>query len=262
MSETAPTPPDTSQLSASKMKRLSKDALIKLVQQKDKESEEQNEVQSKLAILMQHMLAEMAEVRKTNEKVLDVVEGMARIERELKEVKEENENLRATLTKQQSFLERLANKERECNVVITGLAEKKDELGTSDEAKTERIFTSIGFTSKVEVLESRRLGTDDGRANPRRPLLLTFSTKGTKNNVLERAKQLKSYTGPNNEQLKKVYIRRDTHPAWRKEHRRLHQLVEEETNKPCNAGCNIVYNFKDKVVTRDGLVIDRFSAQF
>ena len=63
----------------------------------------------------------------------------------------------------------------------------------------------------------------------------------------------------NSEDYKKVYVKRDTHPAYRKEHDRLYKLVGQERKHPANQGINIIYDLKAVVVTKDGNVIDRFS---
>ena len=157
----------------------------------------------------------------------------------------------------------MANKERECNVVITGLPEKSDPIGANDDAKIRRIFATIEVPDDVMIHELRRLGTlDSHRENPCRPLLMRLANRNMREEVMKQAPKLKAYKGEDEEQIKKIFIKWDTHPAWRKEHNRLRKLVKEERQKPCNSGTTIVYDVKRKVVTRDGQVIDRFTPQF
>ena len=65
-----------------------------------------------------------------------------------------------------------------------------------------------------------------------------------------------------NQQYKTVYIKRDEHPAFRKEHARLYKYVSEERKCPENQGTNIIYIRKAGIVTKDDVVIDRFSPNF
>jgi hypothetical protein len=80
--------------------------------------------------------------------------------------------------------------------------------------------------------------------------------------VLDHAKNLKTSTDDNASTLKKIYINKDVHPAWRKEHNRLRKVVKEEKEKTENAAVEILYDPKKRVVTRDGLIIDKFTPHF
>jgi hypothetical protein len=100
----------------------------------------------------------------------------------------------------------------------------------------------------------KRLGKNDGE-HPR-AMLVEFPSWEIRKEVLEKAKHLK--TQKKHEELKKVFLKRDQHPVWRKEESRLRRVVKEERQKPANEGVNIEYKAKEKIVTRDGLTIDRF----
>ncbi len=62
--------------------------------------------------------------------------------------------------------------------------------------------------------------------------------------------------------MARIYLKKDTHPAIRKEQARLRMREKEEKDKPCNAASNISYDWKNRVLLRDGVVIDRFSPKF
>ena len=57
---------------------------------------------------------------------------------------------------------------------------------------------------------------------------------------------------------KDIYIKKDLHPAVRREWGRLHEVKATEQNRPENAGCQIVLDSR-REVTRDGVVIDKWS---
>lgn len=62
--------------------------------------------------------------------------------------------------------------------------------------------------------------------------------------------------------MARVYLKKDVHPAIRKEQTRLRNREKQEKGKPCNAASNISYDWKNRVLVRDGVVIDRFSPMF
>ena len=60
----------------------------------------------------------------------------------------------------------------------------------------------------------------------------------------------------------RVYVKRDVHPAIRKEHSRLYKLVKDEKQKPENQGCDVVYDMKNGVVKRGDVVIATYAPHF
>ena len=57
---------------------------------------------------------------------------------------------------------------------------------------------------------------------------------------------------------KKIYIKKDTHPGVRREWKRLKDAEEEEKKKATNVGCNIRLDYKERVLYRDNVIIDRW----
>ena len=72
---------------------------------------------------------------------------------------------------QQLYLETLDNKERRCNLVITGLSEDPDEIGANNSEKVVKVLQTAGYADAVEPTrwEMRRLGQANERR--KRPLL-------------------------------------------------------------------------------------------
>ena len=59
-----------------------------------------------------------------------------------------------------------------------------------------------------------------------------------------------------------VFIKKDIHPASRKEMMRLRNREKEERQKPDNQGVDITYDWQNRVLLRDGVVIDRYFPNF
>ena len=160
---------------------------------------------------------------------------------------------------QQLFMESLDSKERRRNLVITGLTENtEDDMGESDNDKVVKVLQAAGYSGTLNSAEwqMKRLGQVNQRRA--RPLLVTQEDQGKRDAIIRCARNLKEAEEP----LKKVFIKKDIHPAVRKENGRLKAREREEKEKPENAGVNIVYDWKKRVLLREGMVIDRFSPRF
>ena len=157
---------------------------------------------------------------------------------------------------QQVFLEHLANKDRENNLVVTGIIETGN-----DEASVEELITSLLPNEDIRLNQDftmKRLGNDETARKPR-PLLLQFHSHAAmkKKKVLRNNTKLKNITA-----YEKVYIKPDQHPVFRKEHARLAKVAWTEKKKAENHGCNITYDRKEGVVRKDNVIIDRLKLNF
>ena len=158
-----------------------------------------------------------------------------------------------TIRQQQSFLEYIANKDRQGNLIITGLQESdKDDEGL------ENILRTVAPDIRHLEYNHKRLGNPETARSPRPILIERLNGSRNKRNTLCG----KSNTLKSKPEFKKVFMKKDTHPIFRKEHNRLKKVVWEEKQKPTNQGCNILYDIKKGVVTKDDIVIDRFAINF
>ena len=185
--------------------------------------------------------------------------------RELSAVKEEVRDLSVKLDsafqiihQQQIFLESLDNRERRCNLVITGLPETADGIGRDDPEKLKTVFNKAKCPSDIDPsgFSLRRLGQPNEQN--KRPLHVICNSQQQRDKIIATAKELKSA----GDRFKSVYIKKDIHPAVRKELGRLRKRAYDEKDKPDNVGANIVYDHKNRVVTRNDVVIDRFYPKF
>ena len=136
--------------------------------------------------------------------------------------------------------------------------EDNDHLRRDDREKIKTLLDKTGYTGELNLhdWELKRLGQVS--ANRSRPILLVVDSLQLRNAILEKAKHLKTAGPP----FSSVYIKKDIHPAIRKELSRLRRREREEKDKPENAGTVIAYDSKARVLLRDGVVIDRYAPTF
>ena len=160
------------------------------------------------------------------------------------------------LAKQQRYLQILDRKERENNLIITGVPDENESLdgATTEEDKLKKIWSKVGV--RVEMQSHRRLGRrDDG--NSRRAILVTLAGKSIRDKILETTNQLKNA----GEDYKRIYIKKDVHPSIRKEWKRLYDAERAEKERPENAGCVVRLDARERKLYRDGVVIDSWNLQ-
>ena len=104
----------------------------------------------------------------------------------------------------------------------------------------------------------RRLGQPNPNFPRGRFLHVTVTTAQQRDTIIATAKELKN-AGP---AFSSVYINKDTHPVVRKELGRLKKKVKDEKDKSENVGATILYDAKNRTVTRNGVIIDRFTPKF
>lgn len=163
------------------------------------------------------------------------------------------------ISKQQLYLESLDRKEREANLVILGVPDEYESLdgAVTDEDKLKKIWAKVGVDNVVGT--HRRLGRSDGDGTARRcrPILLTLRDKTVRGHILDYAKNLKT----SGDTFKRIYVKKDVHPAVRREWQRLRDAEKVEKERPENAGCVIYLNTRERKLYRDGCVIDSWSPQ-
>ena len=78
----------------------------------------------------------------------------------------------------------------------------------------------------------------------------------SRSELLQSAKKLK-----NNTVLGSVYIKKDIHPAFRKEMWRLYEAEKRERDRPENVGKTVVFDKEERVLMVDDVIIDRYNPQ-
>ena len=189
------------------------------------------------------------------QKILDELRAM-RAERaadraEMTTLKQQYSVLQNTVAQQQRYLEYVDSRDRECNVIITGVPEDTTLDGaTTDEDKVGKVLAVIEADS-VPVTVSRLGVRNSGRC---RPILVKTPSKEGRSIVLANTKKLKEA----DQCYRRVYVKEDIHPSIRKEWKRLRDAEEAERRKPANQGCTINLDTQRRVLTRNGIIIDRW----
>ena len=142
--------------------------------------------------------------------------------------------------------------------MITGVNESENETDLAVKEKVKDILQVAQYSEpfNTEEWEVRRLGQENERR--KRPILVKVRDQKQRDNIIAVARNLKD-AGDN---FSRVYIKKDIHPCTRKEIARLRKREREEKEKAANTGTVIEYDWKNRVLLRDGLVIDRFFPRF
>ena len=168
-----------------------------------------------------------------------------------------------TVAHQQKALEFLEGRNREKNLIVTGL---KESVGANsveqDRNKVDAMLATIGCPgiapAKVSRLGKRvAVDANNQNARPPRPIMISLDTAADTRSVLDKCKELAS-----NDEYKTVYVKRDSHPLVRKEWKRLRDLVKIEKEAPMNVGTEIKLDYRERAIKRDGVVIHRFVSPF
>ena len=234
---------DLCKMSQVQLKAFRKDDLIQIIMAAPEPNEDVN-----LPVITQitALVAEVAELRRA------LTSPDSAINKQVQDLRAQVDRQQDIIASQQRFLEDMDRKARECNLVLLGIPDGQESLdgATTDETKIRKVWEKIGSSTGVRT--SRRLGKPGGRP---RPILITVASREDRDTVLDRAKTLKEA----GDTYRRVYIKKDTHPAVRERWNRLKNAEKTEKGKPENNGCNIYINFKERQLYKDGEVIDKFN---
>ena len=143
---------------------------------------------------------------------------------EVNALKTSNKLLLETVTQQQRFLENMDAERRSKNLIILGISETQTlateggNAGTDDE-KVTAVLKKIGLDA-IRPLTIQRLGNNDGNGARARPLKIVVESNGDQQKILANSKKLKQ----GGEGYCTIFIKRDVHPAIRKELARLYAV--------------------------------------
>ena len=188
------------------------------------------------------------------------------IESKVEHLEKEWLTQRKIINNHQKFLESLANKDRQCNLIITGVMEHEntsndispEERETPDSYENRKVteIMNILLPEDLGDLVIERIGNPETARKPR-PIRVKLKLSIIRNKICSNSKLLKDKHG-----FDKIYVKKETHPSIRKENARIYKLVKTEEERPENQGCNIFYGWKTRVVKKDDVIIDRFNPLF
>lgn len=232
------------QMQRAQLVRLTKEDLVDSIMATSTGNEGLQDVNNKLEALTN----EITELKQA------ITSPDSLISKKMDQLQEQINKQAVIIEKQQRFLETLDRKERETNVIITGVPDESESLegATTEQGKVEKIWLKL--ETREEVKGHRRLGSS-GEVNRRRPILVTLANKSARDSVLEKTKKLKQAGG----EFQKIYVKKDVHPSIRKEWKRLYDAEKQEKERPENAGCVIRFDRRERKLYRNEEVIDSWS---
>ena len=131
---------------------------------------------------------------------------------------------------------------------------EKGQLHLKSREMLNKVWDAAGINCTVK--SQRRIGQPD--ASKRRPILVEVASKSDRDSATEKGKELKTHSS---DIYKKIFIKKDQHPSVRQEWSRLHAVFKTEKERPCIGGLDIQFNFRERKIYRDGVVIDQWSMQ-
>ena len=229
-----------------------KTTLKEIINSLDMAEAADEDVKDLLKQVLDEIKAIRAERNIIQDKIASVEDKLAAQEKQLDEMKEANKNLLQTISFHQKMFEKIDSKERSCNVIIMGVKEEDSLDGaTTDKEKCLKIFEKMQVQVEFKV---KRI-CNPGRFP--RPLLVITNGQDKRELLLQHSKRLKD-----EEDYKHIYVKKDVHPAVRREWKRLKEAESQEKDKPENAGCDIKLDFRKRELLKDGEVIDKWQPSY
>ena len=247
---------EINQMNKDTLKNTSKEIMVNLeIEVNTSNTQEGNaEIMVMLQQLLEEVKALRAEGKDQQQEMKALNDKVTQQGKDIDDLHKCNSNLIKAVEFNQQMFERMDNKERACNAIITGLMEENPLDGAStDEEKCDKIFEKIDLN--IDGYQIKRLGK---KGQYPRPVLVLLKTPEQRKLLLGKAKKLKDA----DDTYKKIYIKKDTHPAIRKEWRRLKAAEKEEKEKPENVGCLIKIDYRRRVLLKDEMVIDKWNPWF
>ena len=182
------------------------------------------------------------------------------LNKQIRELKKDREKITETLSHHQRMLESLEAERRAANIIMTGVSEEQLGDAATDVGKVKLVLSAIG-QQNVQVKSVERLGTARQDRRPtsdsrpyRRPLKVVLANADDRKGVLENTHRLKT----SNVMFRSIYVKKDVHPLVRKELDRLRDVTKREKERPENQGKNVRYDFKERKVYVDDVMVDCF----
>ena len=254
MTDTLPTPAQINQMNNSALKSALKD-LVKRCNEAEKTVQlgiEGTDGQPTTNGLLQEILGEIKKFNADREQINE----------ELKNLRDSNNLLLEAVAQQQRFLEEIDSEKRSKNLIVLGTPETDLKVGNktakTDLEKIELVLNTIGYQDP-DIVSVQRLGKVNADAARSRPVKVVLQTAADRQKALSLVENLAQAQGGS---LANIKIKKDTHPAIRKEFGRLFEVERQEKAKPENVGKVVEFDKRKRLITVDGLVVDRFKPSF
>ena len=158
----------------------------------------------------------------------------------------------------QRYIESVDNQIRGKNLIFHGVPENSsDDLGLDDTEKVKNVIKRTGYMADIDNISTVRLGATIGNQDQPRPILVKVDNHGLQKQLLMRAKQLRNKIG-----CSRIYIKKDLHYTVRNELNRLKRREMQEKCDPINEGEDIKFNWKERILTINDMIVDKFKPSF
>ena len=168
-----------------------------------------------------------------NNRVISLEKRMDLIEKTDESKNDELSKVKDTMVNMQRALNSFDSVERSKNIIISGLSEEvisSDNVDfDNDGTKLGYIFAKLGIDQNLipEDNKIQRLGKDT-HGTKRRFIKVEFDNKEAREIVMKQAPKLKDFPEP----WKRIFINRDHHPVYQKEHQRLRKKFNDLKKEP------------------------------
>ena len=158
----------------------------------------------------------------------------------------------------QRFIESVDNKTRDKNLIFHGVPENAScELGSDDAEKVMSVIKKTGYMGDIDNINTARLGATVGNQARPRPILVKVDNHEVQKQLLMKAKQLRNEIG-----FSRIYIKKDLHYTVRRELNRLKRREMQEKCNLINEGEDIKFNWNKRIMTINGMIVDKFKPSF
>ena len=184
-----------------------------------------------------------------------VKERWEKADSEIKRIDKAVNDQSKILAAQQRFMETMDAEKRAKHLIVLGLKEDRDR---DDLDKFKEIVTVIGSNQEnIKVEKFERLGTrDENMPNKTRPLKITLEKSQMRYEILKNSSKLRDQA--EGSIYRKIFLKKDVHPDVRAEEKRLYEVFKSEREKPENAGKDVLFDRKERVVKVNGEEVDSF----
>ncbi len=242
-------------MSKAKLSSMSKNDIMEVILTDKSDTPKDTEVQSTL----DKILSEITLIKTGQETINKAIEEIPKLQKQVNELRDLVNGQSAVIDQQQRFIEQLDNTSRECNLVVTGVPEDSQFLQSDgDQGKIQALAAELDIAD-IGSYKVFRLGSK--HKDRMRPLLLKLSSPELRNRFLTNRSKLKDQDA-----TKKVFVKKDTHPAVRNEWRRLRErektLQAEEQAKAPQDRHKIELDPKKRAILRDSEVVDSWKPSY
>ena len=212
----------------------------------DDDSSILRQMRSQLSLTLQTVTRLDSRMEKYEEKV-------DRLEAENQFMKNEIKSLWSVVDDQIRQLEFMDSRERANKFVVLGVPDGTWNGCDNDPDKVRLIGTTVGC--ELQNFTAKRVGKQ--REGTIRPILVTLQDGSKRNDIVDKTKTVSNHPGFNG-----IKVKKDVHPAVRREWGRLYASFEDQKADPTNTGCVIEFDKKKRRITRDDVVVDSWKPRF